>query len=50
MSVRLTLDIDDDMAAALDAMAADMKLTFTRDIAAAAALWSGPERVEFGGT
>ncbi len=38
MPTRLTFDIDDDMAAALDRMVADMELGFPRELAAAAAL------------
>lgn len=38
MPTRLTFDIDDDMAEALDQMVADMELSFPRELAAAAAL------------
>ena len=38
MPVRLTIDIDDEMAEALDKMIADMSFDFPRELAAAAAL------------
>lgn len=38
MPVRLTIDIDDAMAEALDKMVADMNLEFPRELAAAAVL------------
>jgi hypothetical protein len=38
MPVRLTIDVDDEMAAALDKMVADMNLDFPRELAAAAVL------------
>lgn len=38
MPTRLIIDIDDELAAALDKMIADMQLEFPRELAAAAAL------------